>query len=86
MLDCQELNAHLMFAFKTNGLLTAAPGAFAGRPARNNGLEHAVSTAGHASRLELPHGEPNQGCAAAAWAGSLSAIPVETLASEEKAL
>ena len=79
-----ELSAHVMFAFNTTGLLTADPGAFGGRP-RNDRREHAVSTAGHANRLELQHGELSK-AGAAAWAGSLSAIPVKTMASEKKAL
>ena len=80
-----ELSAHVMFAFKTNGLLTAAPGALGGR-GRNDRREHAASTAGHTNSLQHPHGGCSQSCAAAAWAGSLGVIPVDTLASEEKAL
>ena len=83
--DLVCVSAHVIFAFNTTGLLTAAPGALGGR-LRQDSTNHTVSAAGHANRLELPHGEPHQGCAAAAWAGSLSAIPVETLASEDKAL
>ena len=45
--------------------------------------EHALHTAGHAHRLELAHGPPN--VAAAAWAGALELISVETLASKDEA-